>query len=218
MEQSTSPSHFIDIFREGSRKLGWNFSSVTLDLFVCYYQELCQWDRVVNLTSLREEKERVVLLFLDSLHGRLALEEVSSRKLVDIGTGAGFPGIPLQILFPDKHISLIESKAKKAAFLLTVVGKLNLSGARVIQQRIEDIRSHEQGYQKWEMAMIKGVNISHVVPHLKNILCENGKLMVFRSKNFDESEVPKDMKIYKEYSYELPFGFGKRVLSLLEFI
>ena len=62
------------------------------------------------------------------------------------------------------------------------------------------------------------VALGDVVPHLKNILCENGKLMVFRSKNFDESEVPKDMKIYKEYSYELPFGFGKRVLSLLEFI
>lgn len=218
MEQSTPYNKFIEIFREGSRKIGWEFSESTLDIFWCYYQELCLWDRAVNLTGLSDEKERIGLLFLDSLHGRLVLEESQFQNIVDLGTGAGFPGIPLQILFPEKRIALVESKAKKAAFLLNVVGKLNLSGSRVIQKRIEDIGKNEHRCEKWDLAMIKGVNISHVFPYLKNILNENGKLMVFRSKNFDQLGSPNEMKLFKEYAYQLPFGFGERMISLFEFI
>lgn len=218
VEQSTPYNKFIEIFREGSRKIGWEFSESTLDIFWCYYQELCLWDRAVNLTGLSDEKERIGLLFLDSLHGRLVLEESQFQNIVDLGTGAGFPGIPLQILFPEKRIALVESKAKKAAFLLNVVGKLNLSGSRVIQKRIEDIGKNEHRCEKWDLAMIKGVNISHVFPYLKNILNENGKLMVFRSKNFDQLGSPNEMKLFKEYAYQLPFGFGERMISLFEFI
>jgi len=218
VEQFTSNNQFLEFFREGSRKIGWEFSEKTLNMFWCYYQEICQWDRVVNLTSLSDEKERVGLLFLDSLHGRLVLEKGPYQKIVDIGTGAGFPGIPLKILFPDKQIDLVESKAKKAAFLLNIIGKLNLSGSRVIQKRIEDVGENDHHSEKWDLAMIKGVNISHVTPYLRNILNENGKLMVFRSKNFDQLASQNEMKIFKEYGYQLPFGFGDRVISLFEFI
>lgn len=212
------PNKFLDIFCEGSKNLGWSFSGHVLNLFDCYYKELCEWDKVVNLTSLREDKERVGLLFLDSLHGRLVLEGSPDKKIVDIGTGAGFPGIPLQILFPEKRFSLVEAKAKKAIFLVNVIGKLSLSNANVIQKRVEHIVTETKGHHdKWDMAMIKGVNISHIIPYLRNILSENGKLLVFRSKKHDALKTYHDLIVADEYTYELPFGFGERVISLLQF-
>lgn len=217
VEQSSSHRNFLDIFCEGSRKFGWTFSTNQLDLFWCYYQELCHWEKVVNLTSLKNEREKIVLLFLDSLNAQSIIDDGAYTRIVDIGTGAGFPGIPLQIVYPEKQVYLVEARAKKVAFLLNVVGKLNLSRTMVIQQRIEYIAKNDAFNEKCDMAMIKGVNVSHVTPYLEKIIHEHGKLLVFRS---SKSEVPcanTEMRKCKEISYELPFGFGERTIELLEF-
>ncbi|MGD9852024.1 MAG: 16S rRNA (guanine(527)-N(7))-methyltransferase RsmG [Nitrospirales bacterium] len=217
MEQSNSHRIFLEIFCEGSRKFGWTFSEKVLDLFWCFYRELCLWENVVNLTGLKYEREKIVLLFLDSLNAQSFIAEKACNRIVDIGTGAGFPGIPLQIVYPDKQVYLVEAKAKKVAFLLNVVGKLNLYGTSVIQQRIEDIAKKEAFNEKLDMAMIKGVNVSHITPYLNKILHKDGKLMVFRSENSDVTCANNEMMKCKDFSYELPFGFGKRTIELLEF-
>lgn len=171
----------------------------------------------MNLTSLKSEREKIVLLFLDSLNAQSFIAESQYKTIVDIGSGAGFPGIPLQILYPEKQMYLVEARAKKAAFLLNVVGKLNLSRTRVMQQRIEDIARNDAFREKWDLAMIKGVNASHVMPYLHNILHKNGKLLVFRSNKSDMSCATHEMRTCKDFFYELPFGFGERTIEMLEF-
>lgn len=188
-----------------------------MELFWSYYEELCHWEKAVNLTGLKNEREKIVLLFLDSLNAQSFIAEKQYQRIVDIGAGAGFPGIPLKIVYPEKEMYLVEARAKKAAFLLNVVGKLNLSGTNVIQQRIEDIAKHGSFNEKCDLAMIKGVNSSHVTPYLNGIIHENGKFLVFRSRKSDVTFTNMNMRKLKEFSYELPFGFGERTIELLEF-
>ena len=217
MEQSPSHNKFFDIFCEGASKLGWAFPENVLKLFWGHYQELCRWEKVVNLTGLKNEKEKIALLFLDSLSGQSILDDSPYYRIVDIGTGAGFPGIPLQIIYPEKIFYLMDSRAKKAAFLINVVGKLNISSAKVVQQRIEDIAKLGTFHEKCDLAMLKGVNVSHITPYLHDIIHENGKLLVYRTSKSDVSYVNNDLRKLSEVSYELPFGYGNRTIELLEF-
>ena len=217
MEQSNSHKKFLDIFCEGANNLGWTFSENALNLFWCHYQELCRWENVLNLTSLREVKEKIALLFLDSLSGQLILDGSSYERIVDIGTGAGFPGIPLQIMYPEKMFYLLDSRAKKAAVLINVLGKLHISSAKVFQQRIEDIARLGTFHEKCDLAMMKGVNVSQVAPYLKDIIHENGQVLIYRTSSTEIPHSDYGLLRIKEFSYELPFGHGKRMIELLQF-
>lgn len=99
-----------------------------------YLALLQKWNRVYNLTAIRDEKEMFVKHLLDSLS---VAPYVSSERLIDVGTGAGLPGIPLSIVFPDRQIDLLDSNSKKTRFLIQAKADLGLSNVQVIQQRVE---------------------------------------------------------------------------------
>jgi 16S rRNA (guanine527-N7)-methyltransferase len=216
VEQSKQSINFIDIFSHGARKLGFSFTKEVLEKFALYYDELCRWDCSINLTGLRTDKERTVLLFVDSLAGALAFSGKPDGFIVDIGTGGGFPGIPLKLAFPDLDVLLMEPRANKTAFLHNIIGKLELTRIKVIQSRLEDFHLMESDEDKCDVALCKGVNIEHISPFLNHILKKNGKLVVFRSKNIDNHHPFKELTVWKEISYELPFGYGSRVLSIFK--
>jgi len=216
VEQSNQSINFIDNFLSGAHKLGFSFSEEVLEKFCLYYDELCRWDRSINLTGLRTDKERTVLLFVDSLAGYLALSDKPEGLIVDIGTGGGFPGIPLKLALPALNVLLMEPRANKTAFLHNIIGKLELTGISVIQSRLEDFRSMVSDEEKCDVAFCKGVNVEHILPFIDHILKKNGKLVVFRSKNIDNQHQLKGMEVYEEISYELPFGYGNRVLSIFK--
>jgi len=214
VEQNNQSQNFINTFRVGLEKLGLSLSEEVLDKFCCYYDELCLWDRSINLTGLRTDQERTVLLFVDSLAGLLALSKKTDVKIVDIGTGGGFPGIPLKLALSSLHVLLMEPRANKTAFLHNIIGKLELGKTSVIQSRLEDFHSMMSDDEKCDVAMCKGVNVDHILPFIGHILKKNGKLVVFRSKNIDNHHQLKGMEVHEEIPYELPFGFGKRTLSV----
>ena len=189
-----------------------------IEKFHLYYEELCFWNRSVNLTGLQTEQEQAVLLFADSLAGSLVFAENTSLSIIDIGTGGGFPGIPLKLAFPSLRTTLMEPRANKTAFLHTVIGKLEIRGISVLQQRLEACRSFGNEEDKWDIAISKAVNLEAIMPHVKNILKKDGRLVVFRSKNIENPEKCQGMAIEKEIPYELPYEFGKRVLSVLKHV
>jgi 16S rRNA (guanine527-N7)-methyltransferase len=215
VEQLPHHQRFLEIFVGGAQSLGFTFSEKALEKFLLYYEEFCRWNEMVNLTSLKGEKEKIVLLFIDSLMGGLAFEGGVNLDVVDIGTGGGFPGIPLKIAFPEITLSLVEARSKKTAFLINVIGKVDISDATVIQGRLEELEKKILPEKKWDFAMIKGVNITHVIPSLKQILRKNGKLVAFRSKKINGPGIIPGLEVYKEIQYELPYGFGPRVISIL---
>jgi len=215
VEQNQPHNDFMEVFLPGVNKFGLSFSKETTRKFEMYYEELCRWDRSINLTGLRSDEEKIVLLFIDSLAGSLVISNDPDVSIVDIGTGGGFPGIPLKLALPGLKVGLMEPRANKTAFLLNVIGKLDITKISVMQSRLEDFRSWKSEEEKCDVALCKGVNVRHLLPALHNILKKNGKLVVFRSKNIDNQHF-RHMKIVEEISYELPFGYGARVLSVLQ--
>ena len=218
MEHQENTDEFLEFFVEGAKKFGFSFKEDILENFHLYYKELCFWNRSVNLTGLQTVKEQAVLLFADSLAGSLAFSENTSPSIIDIGTGAGFPGLPLKLAFPSLRTTLLEPRANKIAFLHTVIGKLELTGTSVLQQRLEACRSFINEEDKWDIAISKAVSLEAILPHVKNILKKDGRLVVFRSTNIENLEKLQGLTIEKEIPYELPYEFGKRVLSVLKHV
>jgi 16S rRNA (guanine527-N7)-methyltransferase len=218
VEHQENTDKFLEFFVEGGKKLGFSFPENILGKFCLYYEELCFWNRSVNLTGLQTEQEQAVLLFADSLAGSLGFPENTSISIIDIGTGAGFPGIPLKLAFPSLRTTLMEPRGNKTAFLHTVIGKLELKGISVLQRRLEAFRSFKSEEDKWDIAISKAVRLEAILPYVKNILKKDGKLVVFRSSNIDNQEKLQGLTIDREIHYELPYEFGTRVLSVLKHV
>ena len=127
----------MDILKNSAGKLGITLTETQLGRFEEYYRALLDWNKRVNLTSVTGYEDVQITHFLDSLSVILALREYPADKLlrvIDVGSGAGFPGIPLRIVIPDIHLVLLEATAKKAGFLEYVVNKLELDDVRVLKQ------------------------------------------------------------------------------------
>jgi 16S rRNA (guanine527-N7)-methyltransferase len=124
----------------GAKKLGLHLTPTQLEQFETYYKEMVDWNRRVNLTAITDYEEVQIKHFLDSLTVTLALPPLSKAplRLIDVGTGAGMPGIPLKILFPDIKLALLDSIAKKAAFLHHIIQKLGLENVEIVVSRAED--------------------------------------------------------------------------------
>ncbi|HEY83399.1 MAG TPA: 16S rRNA (guanine(527)-N(7))-methyltransferase RsmG [Dehalococcoidia bacterium] len=133
----------------GAGKLGLSLTGQQLAQFEIYYQELVAYNQRMNLTAITEYEEVQLKHFLDSLSVVLALEPPLGEgfSLIDVGSGAGLPGIPLKIALPELKLVLLEATAKKAAFLRHVKDKLGLDEVEVVCGRAEDI-AHEAGYRE----------------------------------------------------------------------
>lgn len=125
------------LLREGARSLGVDLTGDEIHAFISYLHELRRWNRRVNLTSIEDEREIVIRHFLDSL---TPLEVLGKAwKVLDVGSGAGFPGIPLKIVRPDLSVVLIDSSKKKVAFERHIIRTLRLEGIEAIHGRVEGL-------------------------------------------------------------------------------
>lgn len=119
-----------------------------------YERELIEWNRKFNLTAIRDTAGIRTKHFLDSFSCVLAWKSNPPARLIDVGTGAGFPGLPLKILYPAVRVTLVESVGKKAMFCQHIVSLLGLEGVEVLHARAEEVgamRAHREGYD-WGVA------------------------------------------------------------------
>jgi len=123
--------------REMLRDNGHFFSEEQQDKFLAYLALLNQWNQVFNLTAIRDAKESVLLHILDSLSIR---DYLHGNRILDVGSGAGLPGIPLAIALPEKQFVLLDSNHKKTRFLRQVMYELQLKNVDVVHTRCEDFR------------------------------------------------------------------------------
>jgi 16S rRNA (guanine527-N7)-methyltransferase len=126
----------IDLLAITAQAWGLALDQQQLDQFALYARELRRWNERVNLTAISDEREIVTRHFLDSLRCALSWG-VSPHSLVDVGTGAGFPGLPLKILRPELDLALVESIEKKAAFLRYIAAELGFSDVSIVVARAE---------------------------------------------------------------------------------
>ena len=137
--------------------LGLRLSPRQLAAFERYEQELLSWNEKFNLTAIRDSEGVRTKHFLDSLSCLLVMRDNPPGRLVDIGTGAGFPGIPLKILLPNMHLTLVESVGKKADFCKRVVEALNLDRVEVLTCRAEEMGQEHNHRERYDWAVARAV-------------------------------------------------------------
>jgi 16S rRNA (guanine527-N7)-methyltransferase len=131
------------LIRKGGEQLGLELAAGVLEQFARHARELRQWNEKFNLTAITDPTEIAVKHFLDSLAAGPELSD--SGSLLDVGSGAGFPGIPLKIIRPGLRVTLIDASRKKVAFLKNVVRRLGLQGVDVRHCRAEELARTGQG-------------------------------------------------------------------------
>src|SRR5574339_1024641 len=126
------------LVQDASRLFNVNITGRQASAFQTYEKELLEWNRKFNLTAIRDSESIRTKHFLDSLSCVLAWKAAPPGRLIDVGTGAGFPGLPLKILYPNLKLTLVESVGKKATFCEHVIHTLGLEQVTVVKARAED--------------------------------------------------------------------------------
>jgi 16S rRNA (guanine527-N7)-methyltransferase len=135
----TAENSLGQILRSGARELGVELSDSQLDSCLLYLLELKKWNRKINLTAIRADQDIVIKHFLDSFSFIKGFAPIEGIKLLDMGSGAGFPALPLKVAIPGISVTMVESVKKKTAFLRHIIRTLRLTGAEVSDKRTEEL-------------------------------------------------------------------------------
>lgn len=215
----------VDKLIAGVRRLGFQLTPVQRQAFQTYYQELVIWNRRVNLTSVVDWEEVQVTHFLDSLSVSLALPQTvkAGGRLVDVGSGAGFPALPLKLIYPMMSIALLESVGKKARFLQHLVTTLGLTGVTVYPERAEVLAHEPQLRETFDAAVARAVGSLPVLLELALPFCEVGGWVIAQKTGDIQGELDQSTRALEELGgrlaevrpVDLP-ELGNRVLVLVE--
>ncbi len=143
-----------------------------------YEKELMSWNQKFNLTAIRDVESIRVKHFLDSFSCVMAWKANPPSRLIDVGTGAGFPGIPLKILYPSMQVSLVESVGKKAAFCQHIIEVLRLEGVEILNARAEDVGRDPAHREKYDWAVARAVAKLNVLSEYLLPLVRVGGMML----------------------------------------
>ena len=143
--------------------LGFKLTANQLAALECYEEQLLDWNTRFNLTAIQEPEKIRTKHFLDSLTCLIAMRESPMEKVIDVGSGAGFPGLPLKIISPRMQLTLVESVKKKADFLAHMVRTLELSDVEILQERVETVGQIIVHRQKYDWAIARAVAMMPVL-------------------------------------------------------
>jgi 16S rRNA (guanine527-N7)-methyltransferase len=209
-----------DILVRGAEQIGLTVNSHEVESFLFHITELKKWNKKINLTSLEDDVEIGAKHFLDSL--TVAPYVHGKQRVLDIGTGAGFPSLPLKIISPTMELVLLESSQKKVFFLRHIVRGLKLEGVAIIHARAEDREIKERYARSFDLVLARALadlptSLRLALPYIKRGGCVVG----MRGKKGEEEihEVDLDalgLRLIEMRKLTLPFVEESRVLLLLE--
>ena len=199
-----------DLLVEGLHRMSLNLSDQMIDQLMAYLNLIEKWNRVYNLTAIRERDEMIKLHFLDSLS---ILNHLEMEHVLDVGSGAGFPGIVLAITKPELKVTVMDSVNKKTTFMQQVKSELSLTNLNVVNARVED-------YQP--TILFDGV-ISRAFSSIQNMLLmtqhtlqKNGAWLAMKSKDVKEELEALDQNQFTLIPLEVPFINAERYLVKLK--
>ena len=171
-------------FRQGLDQLGLVLSDEQVHQFGIYQRELESWNRLFNLTRIVGHEPVQVLHFLDSLTAVLALspETRAGGKVIDVATGAGFPGIPLKIALPGLRLTLVDSVGKKATFLEHLLDALNLPDVELLLERAESLAHEPDNRDAFDVVLARGLAPLRVLAELTLPFCKTGGILAAHKK------------------------------------
>lgn len=164
----------LTILIGGATQLGYPLSQDQLSQFDRYLSLLLEWNQHINLTAITDPVDIQTRLFLDSLSCVVATGDLSNQTVVDVGSGAGFPGLPLKILFPQVELTLLESVAKKARFLEEACQLLALPSVNIVVARAEWMGQNTNYRESFDWAVARAVAPLNVLVEYLFPLCKVG--------------------------------------------
>ena len=152
-----------------------------------FYNILIEWNRVMNLTAITEYDEVVKKHFIDSLSVKNVINLKEVRSVIDVGTGAGFPGIPLKIAFPHLKVTLLDSLNKRVKFLNEVIFELDLKNIETVHGRAEDVARNEKYREQYDICVSRAVaNLATLSEYCLPYVKIGGNFISYKSDNIEE--------------------------------
>lgn len=211
MEQDGALEHLL---QESLRELDLTIKPEQAQLFLAYLKQLKVWNQSINLTAITKDDEIIIKHFVDSLAALKAVNMGPGSHILDIGAGAGFPGIPLKIVRSDLCMTLIEPAHKKSSFLHFIVGLLRLKGVDVFQGTIELFSNTRPSETMFDYITTRALNPSLIFHAAKNLLNEDGKAIIYSARPLEKTSLSSDWNLESAYTFELPHAHGSRTISI----
>jgi 16S rRNA (guanine527-N7)-methyltransferase len=206
---------FIDLLRHTSLEVSVSLTESQLELFWLYLQELMEWNKTFNLTSIKEPADIIIKHFVDSLTPLPYLERAG--RLLDIGSGAGFPGIPLKIGAPQLQIHIVDARRKKTSFLKHLIRTLELKGVTALHGRAEEMAKPKQPFQIIISRAFRRLEpmvqlVSPLMQPGNTFIAMLGPTKETEQERFKHLALAENLKLSIIVSLELPRGRGRRTL------
>lgn len=180
------------VLDQGANDLGIDLSGEQAELLNAYLALLQKWNKAYNLTAVRNPTEMVPLHLLDSL---AVARFVQGKSVVDVGTGAGLPGIPLSIMFPQIHFVLLDSNVKKTRFCRQAALELKLDNVTVVHERVEAFQPESLGFNMgFDVVFSRAfAPLERLIPLTQHLCADDGRIMAMKS-----SRAPEELELLPE--------------------
>ena len=197
------------------KKLGLTIEEIHAEQFLKYLTHLIEWNRAINITAIVDPNEVIIKHFVDSLAALVTTSFSKNSLVLDVGSGGGFPGIPLKIIRSDLRLVLVEPVQKKCSFLNSLIGLLKLQDVSTFNGTIEQ---YAKGALKHtvDTVVIRALKYKEIQMHIPALLTTKGKVILYRTETVNNEDIGDDFHLVNEKVLMLPQGSGKRVISVIE--
>ncbi len=196
-------------FEKDINALGISLTEEQINQFLIYYEMLVEWNEVMNLTAITEYEDVMKKHFIDSISLIKAYDVSKQVKVIDVGTGAGFPGLALKIAYPELQVTLLDSLNKRIQFLDAVIDKLGLTGVETIHGRAEDFAKPGKLREQFDLCVSRAVaNLSTLSEYCLPFVKVGGQFISYKSEKISEE---------KELAGKAISMLGGKIKSQVEF-
>ena len=197
------------------RELGLTIGADQAEQFMRYLAHLMEWNKTINLTAIIDPKEIIIKHFVDSLAALVATSFPKNGVVLDVGSGGGFPGLPLKIVRSDMRLVLIEPVRKKCSFLNSVIGLLKLQDLSTFDGTIEQYAKRPIRHAI-DMVVVRALKYEEIRKHIPALLTSKGKVVLYRTEAIKKQEIGEEFHLVSETALILPQGSGNRVITVME--